>query len=542
MGSQRFGSDICHNRWSMSKSAKRWWCAIGLGAGLSCVIALISSSALQAPSIFALVSLGGLLFTLSVYGLGWFKAPFPIGVIPRSVVILLVTWGGMIFLGYRVYLEQQPSMVATGPTETCKITATANSDIVERLYFRGDTPPQVDTTLSYRPSSREWFYEWQLLIRPNTDIPRFIVSIDKIEDGEVPKIIPKSPTASFRREPNWNSGFPEKGKPPDSWSGIIDIGFVSRNTDYQLLIRRPIRLVANVRNAFPDSYTLRDFSITVPMPCDTDKHNYDFHVQTEIVLRKLFALVSYGLNGPVSKSNPPIPIRDPNIPTPPLKKNEFEYFMELRCSNDLCSGTPKFEQGVGHSGETWNTFESAASPHLEPRSVVLEQPTIRGFHEKEPDQITFKLGGLAAGYHLSLLGKQHMQPFYLNGYVPITVYSNGNALLFDFKMWNGPNGPSVEVINNSFTATVPRGWDKNSSANALEVVDDEGRPMFQMIRQTSTEVVINGVFPLPDGQVLIAGPSSGRITAPSNGVKLALSPFFKYPSWKYPGQFAEASK
>jgi hypothetical protein len=51
------------------------------------------------------VLLGGLFFSLGVYGLGWYKAPFAIGTIPRTVVILSVIWGGMGLLGYRIWMR-----------------------------------------------------------------------------------------------------------------------------------------------------------------------------------------------------------------------------------------------------------------------------------------------------------------------------------------------------------------------------------------------------------------------------------------------------
>jgi hypothetical protein len=78
-------------------------------------------------------------------------------------------------------------------------------------------------------------------------------------------------------------------------------------------------------------------------------------------------------------------------------------------------------------------------------------------------------------------------------------------------------------------------WDKNSSANAFEVINAHGVPVFQMIRRDDFHIEFNGIFPLPGG---------GFLVADSNGISDRLEGYapkviFKYPSWKYPGQYAD---
>lgn len=51
--------------------------------------------------VVTLVVCGGACLSSAAYLLGWFHAPFRIGVIPRTVGLLLVIWGPMLYLGWR---------------------------------------------------------------------------------------------------------------------------------------------------------------------------------------------------------------------------------------------------------------------------------------------------------------------------------------------------------------------------------------------------------------------------------------------------------
>jgi hypothetical protein len=125
----------------------------------------------------------------------------------------------------------------------------------------------------------------------------------------------------------------------------------------------------------------------------------------------------------------------------------------------------------------------------------------------------------------------------INGYTPVTLHMKGNTLLFHFKVWNSDGEPPIEVIDNEFVVRFP-GFDKNSNANALEVVNMNGVPVFQMIRKTPTHLVVNGIFPTPAG-LFLAGPEGLMTNAkPVHLANFHLKPIFKYPAWKYPGQYA----
>lgn len=72
-------------------------------------------------------------------------------------------------------------------------------------------------------------------------------------------------------------------------------------------------------------------------------------------------------------------------------------------------------------------------------------------------------------------------------------------------MWNGDGKPFIEVKDNEFIVRIP-GCDKNSNANALEVVNAQGMVLFQLIRKDQGNVTVNGLFPSPVG-LIVAGPN-----------------------------------
>ena len=100
-------------------------------------------------------------------------------------------------------------------------------------------------------------------------------------------------------------------------------------------------------------------------------------------------------------------------------------------------------------------------------------------------------------------------------------------------------------------------WDYNSNKRALEIVNEGGFPVFQMIFEPPNSAKVLGIYPFPNDEVLIqddfkkpyADMSSmfqdARIPTPPNEPKgtemwrlfhLSTAPIFKYPSWRYPGE------
>jgi len=163
----------------------------------------------------------------------------------------------------------------------------------------------------------------------------------------------------------------------------------------------------------------------------------------------------------------------------------------------------------------------------------VEQPALR----EKGKMVEFALGNAIAYQWTPKLLKTSEQPIKLGGCTLVKLRLKGDLLIFSMKL-RPPNGTTqLEIENNEFTINMP-GCDWNYTANALEVVDQQGLPVFQMIRKSPVRIVIFGCFTCR-GNVFFVGPDSmveNPIYPPGH-----LSPIFKYPAWKFPGEYANGS-
>jgi hypothetical protein len=91
----------------------------------------------------------------------------------------------------------------------------------------------------------------------------------------------------------------------------------------------------------------------------------------------------------------------------------------------------------------------------------------------------------------------------------------------DASITEGKGRPVVQIKRNNFTIMQPD-WDRNYSAEAIEIVNAHEQPIFQMIRRRSNVIEISGIFA---GKKTLFDARPERL-------------LFRYPSWKYPGQYA----
>jgi hypothetical protein len=111
----------------------------------------------------------------------------------------------------------------------------------------------------------------------------------------------------------------------------------------------------------------------------------------------------------------------------------------------------------------------------------------------------------------------------LDGGSPLSVYVKDGMLMLDASLFDKA-GNRVIYLKANKIQVVPPDWDRNFSNNAVEVVDVNHVPVFQMIRERSNIIRIAGLFIGSRGSRIDARPAKA---------------LFKYPSWKYPGQYAE---
>lgn len=129
-------------------------------------------------------------------------------------------------------------------------------------------------------------------------------------------------------------------------------------------------------------------------------------------------------------------------------------------------------------------------------------------------------------------------------YKPISVGTDKNGHLLLTCQVVGTIGSSpfqIKIVNNVFE--VASGFvQKNYNNLALEIADDSGVPLFQLIRESKNQLQINGVFAAGwlNGQEETLWASPGvTFVGTARPKDYALKPIFKYPSWKYLGQYAD---
>jgi hypothetical protein len=160
----------------------------------------------------------------------------------------------------------------------------------------------------------------------------------------------------------------------------------------------------------------------------------------------------------------------------------------------------------------------------------LPQPT---FHE-DSDSVTLVFGATAMTSSLAHLRGNPMRPLDISGFEPVAVgIGDENKIGYYVALWGGEGNPPLEIHNDHFTVRVPT-WDRNFSPTAFEVIDENGRPVFQMMRKGETTLIMYGIFAALHNFVALVGPKQTKIEIKN----FTLAPIFKYPSWKYPGVYA----
>jgi hypothetical protein len=191
---------------------------------------------------------------------------------------------------------------------------------------------------------------------------------------------------------------------------------------------------------------------------------------------------------------------------------------------------------VGHKIENAQPRAKESSPPVPASmlSIALEQPA---FHEKI-GQLSVVLGSI------SFLGDSF--PMSVSGMIPPHFYVENGTLYLDVVLFgDNPHSFAVVVEGNEFTVN-RLGWDRNSSANALEVVNDKLVPVLQLIRLTPSSFRLTGMFPVfdgwPKGSIWVVDDNEFGLWTPDHPFPpYDVTRIFKYPSWKFPGKYADGS-
>jgi hypothetical protein len=186
--------------------------------------------------------------------------------------------------------------------------------------------------------------------------------------------------------------------------------------------------------------------------------------------------------------------------------------------------------------------EQPKTPAPQSYGQVLPPSDLPTFREQS-DVITVTAG--TNSHEIPIRGLEGRRvPFFptsLGGgpYNPVHIGLKNGKPVVDATIWAGLDLPSVEIKQNAFTVR-PLNWDSNTSKTALEVVNEKGIPVLQVYYRNAYHISICGTFPIPDGAIFVTETEVFVDKRPPIFHDMrSLKPIFKYPAWKYPGEYAD---
>lgn len=172
-----------------------------------------------------------------------------------------------------------------------------------------------------------------------------------------------------------------------------------------------------------------------------------------------------------------------------------------------------------------------------PEQPTPEKPTLQFPTFKEDiKECVFNFGGNPATYSIEELEKDKKQFLSVNGIAPV-VYIKNHIFYADVTVSDPYKPLPVQIIEGELSVT-PENWDFNSNTNAFEVVNEKLDVVFQLIYTKPSKIFLYGIFPDPQikNQLIFVSENS-IINAFSKPKDFSIKRHFKYPAWKYPGQF-----
>jgi hypothetical protein len=128
------------------------------------------------------------------------------------------------------------------------------------------------------------------------------------------------------------------------------------------------------------------------------------------------------------------------------------------------------------------------------------------------------------------------------------LFATSDDIILEFEYAPRFGMPPLKLEHNELSG-LPSNWGFNHTSRAIEVVDDTLMPILQLYYKDDTHLVFNGVFTYTNG-LFFASDTAGLWGADESVHVsqeefnqrlhgLHLKKLFKYPAFKYPGQFAE---
>jgi len=163
----------------------------------------------------------------------------------------------------------------------------------------------------------------------------------------------------------------------------------------------------------------------------------------------------------------------------------------------------------------------------EEKPQEIEEPTFtEGF-----DVVQFTFGSNSLMYNIADLERTKQKFIVADN--PLFLYVEDGKPYVDVDIYNVPFQPTVRLQRNKIMNR-PANWDMNSDKTALEIVDEERKPVFQLYYKKPSHIVINGFFNI-NGIIVLASEKEtvmNLLEVPTN----TLEPIFRYPALEHRGE------
>jgi len=179
-------------------------------------------------------------------------------------------------------------------------------------------------------------------------------------------------------------------------------------------------------------------------------------------------------------------------------------------------------------------FNVAPTPDHTP---ILKRPTF----QQTPERFSVSIGGnTTMATRVALEHAPIEVTPEVNKLRPVLMYVRNGTLFVDVTFYRPELPFAFEIKNNNYDV-IPPDCELNSNEVALEIIDRNRVPILQIIYETPTHIVVNGLFGLPpDGSSSLVIDQKGiRLSSELGKTPYAAKRIFKYPAFRYPGEYEE---
>jgi hypothetical protein len=161
--------------------------------------------------------------------------------------------------------------------------------------------------------------------------------------------------------------------------------------------------------------------------------------------------------------------------------------------------------------------ERAAQPAPEPPA----------FHQRL-ETVEVNMGGMANHCDRKLLERTRQVLDTGSIHRPVRLHMEKDRPFFDAVVCGRTGTPIVKVEDNVVTR-LPKGWDHNRDSSAMEIVDEEGFPVLQIVLKDESHFEVLGRFHAPDGPLYVTKDRTFINPFREQLAQCKIEPLFKHP-------------